>query len=88
LVYHDLGRSAEADAALGQLIETAAADAAYQIASLYTLRGETDAAFEWLERAYAQRDAGLQQVRVEPTFRPLQGDRRWGPFLERMGLAG
>ena len=34
-------------------------DAAYQIAAVYAFRGEADRAFEWLDRAYAQRDGGL-----------------------------
>ena len=34
------------------------ANMAYQIAEVYAYRGEPDKAFEWLDRAYEQRDAG------------------------------
>ena len=36
-------------------------------------RHETDLAFEWLERAYAQRDASLCEIKRLTAFRPLQG---------------
>ncbi|MEE8367683.1 MAG: hypothetical protein V3S30_05150 [Thermoanaerobaculia bacterium] len=30
------------------------------------MSGEVDSAFEWLERAYDQRDAGLSEMKGEP----------------------
>jgi len=86
IVEHGSGHIAESDAALDQLIEKNAADGAYQIAALYGARGEADKAFEWLERAYAQRDSGLPEAKTTPRLRPLHGDPRWGAFLEKMGL--
>ena len=59
IVHHALGRATESDEALRELIEKYAEDGAYQIAEVHAVRGEADAAFEWLERAYAQRDSGL-----------------------------
>jgi len=81
-----LGRAAESDAALRELIEKFGEDGAYQIAEVYGARGEADPAFEWLHRAFAQRDPGLSELRVSPPFRSLHGDPRWSPFLERIGL--
>ena len=46
--------------------------AAYQIAEVYAYRGEVDRAFEWLERAYAQRDSGLSQIKGDPHFKRLE----------------
>lgn len=63
LVLHALGRRGESDAALAELKEKYAADAAYQIAQVHAFRGETDLAFEWLERAYDQRDGGLADIK-------------------------
>jgi len=60
-------------------------DWAYQVAQVYAMRGEADAAFMWLERAYDQRDAGLTEMKVNPQLRSLHGDPRWVAFL-RMGL--
>jgi hypothetical protein len=50
--------------------------------------GEVDRAFEWLERAYSQRDPGLTEMKVSSRFRSLHSDPRWGAFLKKMGLEG
>ena len=36
---------------------------AYQIAGVHAFRGETDLAFEWLKRAYGQRDNGVTWIK-------------------------
>ena len=41
--------------------------------------------FEWLERAYAQRDVGLAETKPSPPLRSLHGDPRWYAFLRRWG---
>jgi hypothetical protein len=53
---------------------------------VYAARGETEAAFEWLERAYAQRDGGITFVTESPQFRSLHRDPRWAAFLKKMGF--
>jgi serine/threonine protein kinase/Tfp pilus assembly protein PilF len=86
IIHHGLGRRAESDAALKELIERYKDDSASQIAEVHSVRGEADQAFEWLERAYAQRDAGLLGLEANRRFRALHGDPRWGAFLKKMGL--
>ncbi len=80
-------RVPESDAALNELITSLSELAACQIAEAYAYRGEKDKAFEWLERARKQRDPGLSNVRKDPFLVNLQGDPRWNPFLQSMGLA-
>ena len=46
-----------------------------------------DKAFEWLEKAYAQRDPGVVYTAMDMLLEPLHGDPRWQPFLQRMHLA-
>jgi serine/threonine protein kinase/tetratricopeptide (TPR) repeat protein len=87
ILQHAAGRVAESDAALKELIAKRSGDAAYQIALAHAARGEHDATFEWLERAYEQRDSGLAILKLEPFFRPLHPDPRWGALVARMGLA-
>jgi adenylate cyclase len=77
----------EADAALAQLTKDFAETAAYQIAEVHAYRGDKDKAFEWLERARRQRDAGLASLRKDPLLTNIQGDPRWNAFLRTMGLA-
>ena len=62
-------------------------DAAFQIAKVHGYWGDADRAFEWLERAYLQRDPDLVSVgKNSCLLQNLQGDPRWRPFFERMGL--
>ncbi|MCI0616738.1 hypothetical protein L0244_27475, partial [bacterium] len=67
-------------------IETFQNEAAFQIAEIYAYRGETDKAFEWLERAYEQRDTGLAQMKGDPLLRSLESDPRYITFLKKMKL--
>ena len=85
IIHHALGRGAESDAALQELIEKHAEDS-YQIAEVYGERGEVERAFDWLERAYAQRDGGLNEMMASPHLRSLHSDPRWGALLKKMGL--
>ena len=86
LAYHAAGKKKEADAALAEFIEKYQNEAAFQIAEIYAYRGETDKAFEWLERAYKQRDGGLAEMKGDPLLRSLHGDPRWPAFLKKMKL--
>ena len=86
IVHHASARGAESDEALRELIEKYADGGAYQIAEVRATRAEADAAFEWLERAYTQRDGGLVEMKASPRLRSLHGDPRWGAFLRKMGL--
>src|SRR5262249_27234126 len=87
LVHHACGRHRESDAALTELLELPES-AAYQIAVAYAYRNEANLAFEWLERAYLQRDSGLTVMKVSPFLKNLHDDPRWLPFLRKMGLVG
>ena len=86
IVHHALGHEAESEAALQELIEKHAANFAYQVSEVRGVRGEAEAAFEWLDRAYAQRDGGLAELRATPRLRSLHGDPRWGAYLRKVGL--
>ena len=86
IVHDAAGRRESADEALGALIARHARDWAYQVAEIYAARGARDEAFEWLDRAYAARDAGLADLRPDPLLRSLHGDPRWEAFLKKMGL--
>ncbi len=87
IIHHSAGRRDESDAALRDLIRSYAEKSAKQIAEAHAFRGEVDEAFTWLEHAYAQRDAGLSEIKPNRFFRPYHGDPRWAAFLLKMGLA-
>ena len=86
LVFHALGRRSESDAALAALKGKYAGDSAYQIAEVHAFRGEADLAFEWLERAYAQRDGGVAEIKGDRLMRGLAGDPRYKAFLRKLKL--
>jgi len=79
-----LARVRESQEAVDTLIERWTGGADYQIAEVYAWWGETDRAFGWLERADADRDAGLSFMRVDPLLRSLRTDPRWKPLIEKV----
>jgi len=86
LAYHALGRIGDSNTALSQLITDHQANMAYQIAEVYAYRGEPDKAFEWLDRAYEQRDAGLRSLKIDPHMNSLRRDQRYSDLLKKMNL--
>ena len=87
LAWHALGNKAEADAALADLIRKFENDSAYNIAYVYAYRGESDHAFEWLDKAVANKDAGLSEIGVQPLFANIRRDPRWLPLLRKLNRA-
>ena len=83
---HTLGRARESQQALDEAIAKAAQGAAYQIAQAYAWRGEKDKAFEWVERAYRQRDGGLTWLKIDPLVASLHGDPRFKAMLRKINL--
>jgi len=80
MIYHALGREQDSNAVLAALIAKHRNDSAYQIAEVYAFRSESDKSFEWLERAYEQRDAGVPDIKVDPVFSSLRRDPRFTNF--------
>jgi serine/threonine protein kinase/TolB-like protein/Tfp pilus assembly protein PilF len=87
MAYHALGRKKEADAVLAAFVAKHHSEMAVQIAEIYAFRGEIDRAFEWLERAYVQRDGGLSEIKGDPLLKNLERDPRYAAFLKKMRLA-
>jgi serine/threonine-protein kinase len=86
IVYFALGRRRESDSTLELLIKEYNNGMAYQIAEVYAYRNEPDKAFEWLERAYKQRDGGLCSIKYDPLLRNIRYDSRYKEFLKKMKL--
>jgi TolB-like protein len=86
VVYQALHRRREADAALARLEAESAEDMAMEIAEAYAFRGQKDRAFEWLDRAYAQKDENLFYIKGDPLLKNLSGDPRYSNFLRKMNV--
>jgi len=48
--------------------------------------GRTDVAFQWLDRAYAQKDTLLWAIKSDPLLTPLRGDPHYESLLRKMDL--
>ena len=86
LAQHDLGHPEESQQALNTLIAKYAHVWAFQVAEVYAWRGETDEAFRWLDRAYAYRDGGLTELKIDPYLAKLRNDKRYTILLKQVGL--
>jgi TolB-like protein/DNA-binding winged helix-turn-helix (wHTH) protein len=85
-VYDRLGRKKEADAALEETIREYAASEAFWIALMFADRRQDTRAFEWLDRAYRQKDPAIEYIKTTPDLNPLKGDPRYKALLERLHL--
>jgi len=80
-------RSQESDAALAELISRYGKTDAFYVAQAYAYRNDKERAFEWLDRAYSQKDSGLVEFLGEPVLKNLEGDPRYGEFLRKINLS-
>jgi TolB-like protein/DNA-binding winged helix-turn-helix (wHTH) protein/tetratricopeptide (TPR) repeat protein len=85
IVRSALGDRAASDRALAELVARFP-DHPYEIAQAYGHRRELDAAFTWLERAFASRDSHLLWIKINYALRPVHADPRYAALLKRMGL--
>ena len=56
----------------------------YEIASLYSLLGETDEAFVWLQRAYGERSPHVEELKQGSVFDNVRSDPRFGELLRHL----
>jgi TolB-like protein/thioredoxin-like negative regulator of GroEL len=58
----------------------------FPVAATYMGLGETDKAFEMLEKAYVERSWAMGMLKVNPIFDPIRSDQRYVELLRRMNL--
>jgi hypothetical protein len=81
-----LGRRDESNAVMRGVQTKYAGAWAYQIAQSYALRGDKDAAFTWLDRAFENREAVMTVMRGDWILRNLRDDPRYTALLIKMKL--
>ncbi|MCA1632505.1 MAG: tetratricopeptide repeat protein [Acidobacteria bacterium] len=59
---------------------------ALNIAMIYVGLGETDRAFEWIDKAYDERSSWLVSLKVEPMFDNIRSDPRFDNLIRDIGL--
>jgi TolB-like protein/Tfp pilus assembly protein PilF len=82
-----LGRHAEADGALQELETHFSVGHEVGLAEVYAQRGDADRAFRWLDRAVANKDAHILEIRWDRAFDSIRTDNRYLRLLDRLGLA-
>ncbi len=86
LAENDLGHAAESNQALEELTSKFTGAYPHQIAQVYAWRGDADHAFEWLERAWRERDSNIGRIKFDPLLRKIRGDPRYPTLLKKMNL--
>jgi TolB-like protein/Flp pilus assembly protein TadD len=81
------GDRSGATAVLGELVERSKSRyvPAYWIAVVHAGLGDRDRAFEWLERAYHERQGILVPLNVDPFFDGIRDDARFAELVRRIG---
>jgi tetratricopeptide (TPR) repeat protein len=79
-IYRDSGY----EAALRQIIPMI--PGSFHTASFYSLLGDEEKVFEWLEKAYHEGDYGLGSLKVDPNFDRIRSDARYKTLLKKINL--
>jgi adenylate cyclase len=58
----------------------------YSIAGIYAALGQSDQAFQCLNRAHAARSFQMVSLKVDPSFDNIRSDPRFEDFLRRVGF--
>ena len=83
------GRKSEADSMMPEILELGATGKAdpYNIGVLYGVRGETERAFEWFDKALQENSEDIRgqmpMIRYDPMLDPLRSDARFAELLRR-----
>jgi len=85
IVHYALGNTPEADKALQTLIDDHADDWTMEIAQVLAFRGDTDAAFEWIDKGIELGHPGIAEIIVNNLYANLYDDPRWSVLLEKLG---
>jgi serine/threonine protein kinase/tetratricopeptide (TPR) repeat protein len=56
------------------------------VSQAYAVLGNTDEAFQWLDRAYHEREFNLLAMKVDPCWDPVRSDPRFIAMLNKVGL--
>jgi hypothetical protein len=57
---------------------------ALDIATIHGSLGDRDSAFQWLERAFAERSTNISVLEYDPSFDALHDDARFAALVERI----
>jgi adenylate cyclase len=86
LVYQAMHRVRDANAAFARFEADYGNDFPMGVAEMYAIRGQTDEAFKWLDKAYTTKDTNLWLLKGDPLLKNLEEDPRYKALLRKMKL--
>jgi serine/threonine protein kinase/tetratricopeptide (TPR) repeat protein len=88
IIYARSGNKIEADKALEELLQLSQRKyvSPVSVASLHAALDQKDQAFEWLDKAFRERDNDLVMLKIEPQWDGLRSDPRFSELLKKIGL--
>jgi tetratricopeptide (TPR) repeat protein len=84
VIYHKLGRHADAEAELAKLKAALGDTAAYEYVTIDAQWGNRAKALEWLETALRLRDPGLVYLKTDPLMDPLRKEPRFQAVMREL----
>jgi tetratricopeptide (TPR) repeat protein len=91
--YAKWGKRSKALKLLDELTKASSASSAeassvspHSIAEVYAALGQSDQAFEWLNKACDQHDMPMVSMKTNPTLDRLRADPRFADLVRRVGL--
>ncbi len=85
IALHELGDRAGSDTALDALRRQFGIADGYWVGAVHAWRGESDLAFEWIERAIRGGDSSVMYLPFDPLLANLRGDPRYPKALAAIG---
>jgi TolB-like protein/Tfp pilus assembly protein PilF len=85
LAYAAIHDMPKARAALAELVADSSGGE-FQVAETYAFLGDTDKAFEWLEKARMLHDPGVMWIRRDVLLASIAGDPRFAAYLQSLGM--
>lgn len=88
ITYARMGRIKKAQQVLDKLVEQSKQEYVRPrlFVDFYFALKENEKGFEWLERAYDERDPWLVFLKVEPLYDPIRSDPQFTDMLKKIGL--
>jgi tetratricopeptide (TPR) repeat protein len=86
-IYAAAGRHEEARQIIVEVERKNLSDNDYRgMGIAYAALGDTDKAFEWLDKSYEMHEESLCSLLIEPKLDSLRKDKRFKELLEKVGL--
>jgi serine/threonine-protein kinase len=83
------GKQGDGKAMIDKLAKLAASPtyvSSYGVSLIYVALGDKESAFQWLERAFQERDENFIHLKVDPRLDPVRSEPRFQQLLQRVNL--